>query len=87
MIQAIGATGVLALIIKIIIHSYLLIKVGKIRFTAPQDLSRLQYLVPIWFDVPPDLQFIKFLANIFHAIAFLCFAFVLTAKFLALKKA
>ena len=76
MIATVSYSGVIAFIIKVVLHSYLLHKIGRFKITSPDDPSRLQYLFRIWFNVPKDLIFLKFLANLLHAIAFVCLVIV-----------
>lgn len=81
MIATVGFIGVIAFLTKIVIHSYLLYKVGKFKVTSADNPARFQYLYRIWFDVPPHLRFMKFTGNFMYSISILCLVFFLMGLF------
>lgn len=81
MIANVGFVAIISFIIKIFIHSYLLHKIGKFKLTSAENPSRLQFAFRIWFDVPPDLRFLKFIGNLFYGISILCLSFFLAGQF------
>jgi hypothetical protein len=77
---AIGFLGGILLVIKIILHCWLLHKVGRFKILSPEDPSRLQLFVPIYFDVPKDIREFKTAANIIYTLSLVCFAIFIIRK-------
>jgi hypothetical protein len=73
-IAAICFLGGILLVVKIIIHCWLLYKIGRFKWvTSPNDLSRLQFVAPISFNVPNEFKEFKIAANILYAVSIVCF--------------
>ena len=73
-ITAICFLGVILLVVKIIIHCWLLYKIGRLRWwTGPNDLTRLQFVAPVSFNVPNEFKEFKIVANVLYAISIVCF--------------
>jgi hypothetical protein len=75
----IGLVGFLLLLIKIVIHCWLLYKTGRFKWIST-DFSRLQFAIPVYFDVPKEIREFKIIANILYAISILCFLIFLIFK-------
>jgi hypothetical protein len=71
-LAAICFLGGLLLVIKIIIHCWLLSKVRRFKWLST-DFSRLQFVAPVYFEVPKDFKEIKIVANIIYTLSLVCF--------------
>jgi hypothetical protein len=67
-------------VIKIIIHCWLLYKIGKFKIISPEDPSRLQLFIPVYIAVPKDVEEFKTIANIIYASSLVCFAVFIISK-------